>query len=129
MRNNLGTGCLILVFFFFSIKGVHENIYRFKYYQTLAGLLRQNPEKNFYLKKNQSSNISFPFFQVDLEPEGKVFVVITLTGSFTEGKGVTLACFHSELDSGLCSCHQFQSSADVWILQGPHAVVCLRFLE
>lgn len=34
---------------------------------------------------------------MDLEPEGKVFVVITLTGSFTEGKGVTLACSHSEL--------------------------------
>lgn len=33
-------------------------------------------------------------FQVDLEPEGKVFVVITLTGSFTEGKGIILACFH-----------------------------------
>lgn len=78
-------------------------MYKFKYYQMLAGLGRQNPEKNFCLKRNQSSNISFPFFQVDLEPEGKVFVVITLTGSFTEGKGVTLPCSHSELDSGLCS--------------------------
>lgn len=28
----------------------------------------------------------FLSFQLDLEPEGKVFVVITLTGSFTEGK-------------------------------------------
>lgn len=69
-------------------------------------------------KKTQSSNISFCFFQVDLEPEGKVFVVITLTGSFTEGKGVALACFHPELGSALCPCHQLQSRADVWLLQG-----------
>lgn len=59
MRNNLGTGCLILFYFFFSIKGVHENIYRFKYYQMLAGLFRQNPEKNFYLKK--TNLLTFPF--------------------------------------------------------------------
>lgn len=111
---------------------MHGNIYTFKYYQMLAGLVRQNPEENFCLKKPNLLTFSFLFFfffQVDLEPEGKVFVVITLTGSFTEGKGVTLACFYLELGSALCPCHQFQGSADVWILQGPHAVVCLRFLE
>lgn len=48
-------------------------------------------------------------FQVDLEPEGKVFVVITLTGSFTEGKGVPLACFHKGFTSGVCYCHQLQN--------------------
>lgn len=30
---------------------------------------------------------------MDLEPEGKVFVVITLTGSFTEGKGLIFGLF------------------------------------
>ena len=48
-------------------------------------------------------------FQVDLEPEGKVFVVITLTGSFTEGKGVSLACFHKGFTFGVCYCHQLPS--------------------
>ena len=39
-------------------------------------------------RRLQNWNITyFPLsFEVDLEPEGKVFVVITLTGSFTEGK-------------------------------------------
>lgn len=53
---------------------------------------------NFCLKETNLLTFPFLFFQVDLEPEGKVFVVITLTGNFTEGKGVALACFHSELD-------------------------------
>lgn len=83
MLNNLGIRCLIL--FFFSIK-VCMRIY------TSSNIIK------FLLQINQSSYISFPFFQVDLEPEGKVFVVISLTGNFTEGKGVALACFHSELD-------------------------------
>lgn len=53
----------------------------------LAGFLLQNPAL-------KNSLLIFPLlFQVDLEPEGKVFVVITLTGSFTEGKGIILARF------------------------------------
>lgn len=74
------------------------------YSQMLAGSITQNPA----LKNNI---LTFPLlFQVDLEPEGKVFVVITLTGSFTEGRGIILACFHWELGSGVCSCHQLPSS-------------------
>lgn len=37
---------------------------------------------------------------MDLEPEGKVFVVITLTGSFTEGKDeFKVVCRMSNLSS------------------------------
>lgn len=31
--------------------------------------------------------------QIDLEPEGKVYVVIDLSGSSTEGKNITKQCF------------------------------------
>lgn len=43
---------------------------------------------------SQNNLLTLPLlFQVDLEPEGKVFVVITLTGSFTEGKGLIFGLF------------------------------------
>jgi len=81
---------------------MHENIYLYyilliylyfinviKYFQDLSCKI---PRGVFFLK---SDLLTFPLlFQVDLEPEGKVFVVITLTGSFTEGKGIILPCFH-----------------------------------
>lgn len=34
--------------------------------------------------------------QIDLEPEGKVYVVIDLSGSSTEGKNTTTQCFTNE---------------------------------
>lgn len=88
---------------------MHENTYRasdiIKCWQDLPHKI---PRRVVALKNNL---LTFPLlFQVDLEPEGKVFVVITLTGSFTEGKGIILACFRYELDSGVCCCHQVPSS-------------------
>lgn len=57
--------------------------------------------------------------QIDLEPEGKVYVVIDLSGSSTEGINTTTQCFTNEKDTsehtcvhtGLC----FEDAGMCWI--------------
>lgn len=50
-------------------------------------------------KKNPNNIILYlvlhPFHQVNLEPEGKIYISISLTGSFTDGKYLLMLCISS----------------------------------
>lgn len=126
MLNNLRHGCLI----FCKTESVHVTIYRasiiIKCWQYLSCKI---PRRVFALKNNL---LIFPLlFQVDLEPEGKVFVVITLTGSFTEGKGIIFGLFtlRAGLWRALSPSVTKQYISEWHSSRGPCAVGCQRFLE